>query len=435
MRRRHPPGRSTRRPLPFLALLFSALAVPSVGTGQAAVRASADAGAALIHQRGDTIAVIAPTVGGELDLRRERTAGRATLTSTLAVDGRWSAQGDLLLTHFAGPYGSPWEVGSMASVLRYTGETATTQLTAYGRRHLDRLAWGAWGGASAGLTVRKYWRAPILAVEGGAWSRLGPLQLSLGVATQRAHLDSSNAYEFPPFGLPPGVTPPTGNAPPPPPSVAIQRGFDITTLVATDVTALAAWRDPRFELSATTIARHAPAQASRLLGSALASVAWWAQPSLALTASAGTLAADPIRSAPASRFVTFGARWRPSPSSPATRPRAPSPGTPETRLPAATAGRAAADVVVRASGEKPARILRVLAPEATRVEVRGDATEWRPVALTAAGRYWELVLPAGVEAGTQRLVVRVDGGEWVVPANLPTVEDDFGARVGLLVVP
>jgi hypothetical protein len=423
-----------RRWLWVPSLVAGALGAPSTGVGQSTVRASADAGAALIHQRGDTVAVVAPTVGGEIDLRGRRTAGRATLTSTLAQSGRWSAQGDLLLSHFAGAYGSPWEMGGMASVLRYTGETATTQLTAYGRRHLDRLAWGAWAGGSAGLTVRKYWRAPIAAVEGGAWSRVGPLQLSLGLATQRAHLDSSNAYEFPPTTLPPGVIPVTSSNGAPAPSVAVRRGFDIRTLVATDVTALAAWRGPRVELSATAIARHAPAQAGRLLGSVLGSAAWWAQPSLALTASAGSLAADPIRSAPASSFVTFGARWRPSPSGSTSVTRAPQAGTPEpVHFPADAAGRAVAHVVAREGGAT--RVLRVQAPGAAQVEVRGDATEWRPVALTASGRYWELVLPAGVEPGTQRLLVRVDGGAWVAPANLPTVEDDFGARVGLLVVP
>ena len=441
MRRWHAPGRPTRRPqrppplrLLLLPLLAGALAAPAGGRAQPAVRASADAGAAMIRQRGDTV-VIAPTLGGEIDLRRERTAGRATLTSTLAASGRWSAQGDLLVTHFAGSYASPWEIGGMASALRYTGETATTQLTTYGRRHLDRLSWGGWAGGSAGLTVRKYWRAPIAALEGGAWTRRGPLQLSLGAVTQRAHLDSSNAYEFgtgPVPALPGGGTN-TAGAAPPPPAVAIRRGFDITTLVATDVTAIAAWRAPRLELTASAIARHAPAQARHLLGSALGSVAIWAQPSLALTVSAGTLAADPIRSAPAARFVTLGARWRPSPVAGVPTPRAPkTTGAPETTVPGeALVARAAAHVVAHDDGT---RVLRIQAPGAERVEVRGDATEWRPVALVARGRFWELALP-GAEPGTQRLLVRVDGGTWKVPGNLPTVEDDFGARVGLIVLP
>jgi hypothetical protein len=37
-------------------------------------------------------------------------------------------------------------------------------------------------------------------------------------------------------------------------------------------------------------------------------------------------------------------------------------------------------------------------------------------------------------AGTYRLNVRVDGGEWVAPPGLLDVEDEFGGRVGLLVL-
>jgi hypothetical protein len=31
--------------------------------------------------------------------------------------------------------------------------------------------------------------------------------------------------------------------------------------------------------------------------------------------------------------------------------------------------------------------------------------------------------------------VRVDSGAWTPPANLPSVEDEFGEKAGLLVVP
>ena len=40
-----------------------------------------------------------------------------------------------------------------------------------------------------------------------------------------------------------------------------------------------------------------------------------------------------------------------------------------------------------------------------------------------------------VTSGTHRMMLRIDGGEWRAPANAPTVDDDFGGRVGLLVVP
>jgi hypothetical protein len=31
--------------------------------------------------------------------------------------------------------------------------------------------------------------------------------------------------------------------------------------------------------------------------------------------------------------------------------------------------------------------------------------------------------------------VRIDGGAWMPAANTPAVDDDFGGRVGLLLVP
>src|SRR5687768_6577638 len=182
MRRRLSPPLKARyaSALFWLCPLAVAIVAPRSGQGQSALRATADAGAAAVWQRGDS-SVIAPTVAGELGLRHGRTAGRLTLASTLAASDRWSAQGDLLVSRFAGSYVSPWELGGMTSALRFNGEAATTQLAAYARRHLDRLMWGAWAGASAGATVREYWHAPVMSVEGGAWTRRGPLQLSLGL--------------------------------------------------------------------------------------------------------------------------------------------------------------------------------------------------------------------------------------------------------------
>lgn len=436
-----PRRRSLPRRPPLLGALASALVAataPATAPAQPTVRASGDVGAAMIRQHGDTNAVVAPTAGGELDVRGRRLAARATLTSTLAAGNRWSAQGDLTVTRFAGSLVSPWEIGVVGSALRFRQASfGATHLSVYARRHLDRLTWGAWTGGGGGWLGRRYWDAPVVALEGGAWTRRGRLALSLALVAQRARLDSSPAYDFgyPSIGTGGGgaapVPPPLPNVPGPvgPPLVGLATAsFPIETLLATDATMLASWRGPRLELSASLITRYAPAQAPGLLGSALGSAAWWAHPTVALTASAGTTADDPLRNVPASRFATVGLRWRPA-SSGIGRARPAQPGAPAPTLPEPTTARSAADVVVR-DGD---RVLRVLAPGATRVEVRADATEWRPVALAPDGRHW--TLPVRVAPGTQRLLVRIDGGEWTVPANLPTIDDEFGTRVGLLVVP
>lgn len=96
--------------------------------------------------------------------------------------------------------------------------------------------------------------------------------------------------------------------------------------------------------------------------------------------------------------------------------------------PAAPGGRPRAEVMA----EGRARTLVITAQGARRVEVRGDFTDWRPRGLeeTEPGRW---VHP--LEVGIHRLTVRVDGGSWTVPANLPSVPDEFtGAPVAIVVI-
>jgi hypothetical protein len=46
---------------------------------------------------------------------------------------------------------------------------------------------------------------------------------------------------------------------------------------------------------------------------------------------------------------------------------------------------------------------------------------------------WTLVRP--VPPGLRQLVVRMDGGAWQAPAGLGTTVDEFGATVGVVLVP
>ena len=89
--------------------------------------------------------------------------------------------------------------------------------------------------------------------------------------------------------------------------------------------------------------------------------------------------------------------------------------------------------VVQIAGSDSTRTLRVRVVGASKVEVMGDFTGWETVELAPTGGVFsrDFVL----SSGTHRLVVRLDGGPWVPAANTPAVDDDFGGRVGLLVVP
>lgn len=143
-------------------------------------------------------------------------------------------------------------------------------------------------------------------------------------------------------------------------------------------------------------------------------------PRLSLVATAGS---DPsVRDARVrSRFVTMGFRWTPSslavPTLPMDAPRPP---------PLVAAFRVTPDT-------GSAFVVSVQAPRARRVEIAGDFSAWKPVTMERTrDRGWQVTLP--LTPGTHRVNVRIDGGAWIVPDGLATVDDEFNGRVGLFVV-
>jgi len=72
-------------------------------------------------------------------------------------------------------------------------------------------------------------------------------------------------------------------------------------------------------------------------------------------------------------------------------------------------------------------------PGASRVEIAGDFNGWQPEPLRrdGSGRW---VVPGGLEPGVYRFNLRVDGERWMVPDGVPSVDDSFGDRVGLLII-
>ena len=81
-------------------------------------------------------------------------------------------------------------------------------------------------------------------------------------------------------------------------------------------------------------------------------------------------------------------------------------------------------------------LLRLRLPSARTVEIKGDLTDWQVVALRRAdgsATDWEVLLDS--PAGLYHVNVRIDGGDWRVPAGLPAVPDRFGGTTGLLDLP
>jgi hypothetical protein len=72
-------------------------------------------------------------------------------------------------------------------------------------------------------------------------------------------------------------------------------------------------------------------------------------------------------------------------------------------------------------------------PEAGAVAIAGEWNQWRPDPLTrvAPGR-WQIVLL--LARGAYRFSLVIDGERWIVPAGVPTLPDDFGGEVGVLLI-
>jgi hypothetical protein len=142
-------------------------------------------------------------------------------------------------------------------------------------------------------------------------------------------------------------------------------------------------------------------------------------PTLALVGAAGRAGSDPVTSVPGARYVAVGVRLKlgaPVAVSLPARPVADA-SAPFRIGPAVAAGR---EIVVRA-------------PDAETVELAGDFTDWKPVALRQWGPdSWRVLLP--VAPGLHRLAVRINGGEWRAPPGTRPIESEFGGQVAEVVV-
>lgn len=307
------------------------------------------------------------------------------------LDGRaWSTQGIVNASHFTrpSPRGSVWEFAATAGGSSLSEGPSTGQALAAARWHRLGESIGGWLGASAGTQS-----------DGATWR--GLLQGELGVTLRRR--GALFALQLQPT-----------------------RADTIEYVDAR--AAIELWRGA-FEGSASAGVRRGAAPSPLLADQrewGSLSIRWWFRPQWALEAAAGAYPADLTQGFPSGRFLSFGLRVGGQRHVEALLL---SPD-PRDRREAERAGVDRAEVVLRGGRS----VLRVRAPSAARVEVSGDFTAWRPVAMRRDGDGW-WVLETALPTGTHEVTVRVDGGAWVVPPGFSVVTDEFGGRVGRVVVP
>ena len=153
----------------------------------------------------------------------------------------------------------------------------------------------------------------------------------------------------------------------------------------------------------------------------------WLGDRFALVAAGGTYPIDPTQGFPGGRFVSFSIRMatRRAPKAQSTNVQ-PSETRPDSGVAVATG------FETRGAGVGAVTI-KVEAPTARVVEITGDFTGWTPVPLQLDSTgWWTVTLP--IAPGKYQMNLRLNGGAWLVPPGLLSLLDEFGGRVGLLVV-
>jgi hypothetical protein len=360
---------------------------------------TADVGSSVLRQTGLPESAVF-TAGADLRWLAPRTSLSASALAALASDGRGTGQALIVGALQAPPAQfARWEIAGSASAYGLTNDLPTTSLQLMAREYVGGGLRGVFVGAGgAGIVRNQLWRAAVVGQTGGWWRR-GVDQFLGTLSATTAEAESHQ--NFPDFG-----------------------DFMFTErVVYADLSS--GWRrdDRSYSITAAGGLRAGFRGVSALDGWGSMTGEWWVTPHAALVAGVGRGLADVLRGVPPTRYATVALRV-------ALQPRA------SVVLRAASPPMAGPRLVVAPASEPTLRTIEVHALGASMVEIMADFTSWEPVALTRSdpsSDVWRIERP--IEPGPHRIAVRMNGGEWSVPANLPRVSNGFGGVVGLITIP
>ena len=364
----------------------------------AQIQLTADVGSAVLRQTGLPESAVV-TTGADLRWTSPNVSFASSALAAAASDGRGTGQGLIVGALHASPRAHlRWQVAGAASAYGLTNDLPTVSAQLMVRGYFGDAGRGIFAGGGGAEIVRNHLWRPALVGQSGAWWRRGrDYFLTTLSATSTVAEEHAN---FPVVG-----------------------DYVVTNQAAYGDLASTWQREGRaYAITVNGGVRAGFRGVDAFDGWGSASAERWVAPHVALVASAGRALGDVVRGVPPTRYASLSLRV-------ALQPRAslvPRPVAPPMRGPR---------LIVGDAGAGAARGIEVHVESASSVEIMADFTAWQPVALerNSSGGVWRL--ERAVEPGLHRVAVRIDGGEWNVPANLPRVSNGFGGTVGLVTVP
>lgn len=375
----------------LILLSFATLIVGRAAHAQ--VELSGDAGLSHLRQTGipESDAFV---VGATLDAANDRAFFHATALGAQAGSAGSTGQAVALLA-IADPSIRllRWEVDGVATAFGETNALPTNSAELTGRLRVGSDPFGAALGAALGSTRHLGVASPLSRLLADGWLTVGPERF--GIDLSSTHTRATTLIDGVPFPL----------------SRNVSYGDASLT-----------WRHQgsTFSLGATGGARGLASGPVSGGGWFTADATLWVAHHTGIVLSAGQTLEDAVRGFPRASYASLSVRL-------SSRPHVAVMDRREARGPRIVARRTSADSAA----------IEIVAPDASSVELLADFTNWTPVALTRTGRVAGAVwrIERAVPPGAHRLAIRLDGGAWTVPPNLPSVTDDLGGTVGVITIP
>jgi hypothetical protein len=363
-------------------VLAGGLAIVAALTAPVSVRAqwqvTADAGVSHLRQAGIPESM-AQTLAATVDGVGNRAWLHAVGLSSRQTNSAWTGQA-VALGGVTGQIANPlrWELGGVFSGFRQTGAITTTSGEVNARLRFGGALGGVALGGGAGASGNSYYN----------------------VALGRGSLDAwwSSGHE------------------------RLLASAMLTHIGSTSYTDLAAgWRHEAgaASIGATAALRSGTGAVNGNGGWQAADAELWVSSRLAIVLAAGNALPDVVRGTPSTRYASASLRvaWQP-----------------HVALRFGRRADAGVRVIIKQSSDGGLARIDVSGPKSGRMELMADFTGWEPIVLERAGDGW--FVDRAVTPGLHRLAIRIDGGAWIAPSNVPKLrDDDLAGTVGLITVP